>query len=75
MCMVEANYYIAEALNPKTARGGGGGVNLILPPCGFSKKVSSEEAVKPWFFVTFNIIIRYIFPENFIEIPQVVQKL
>ena len=28
-----------------------------------------------WFFVTFNIIISHIFPGNFIEIPQVVQKI
>ena len=44
-------------------------------PCGFSKNVSSKERAKPWFFVTFNIIIRHIFPENFIEIPQFVQKI
>ena len=31
--------------------------------------------VKPWFFVTFNIIISHIFQEIFIETPQVVQKL
>ena len=31
--------------------------------------------VKPWFFVTFNVLISYIFPEAFIEIPQVVQKI
>ena len=33
------------------------------------------ETVKPWFFVAFNIIIRHTFPENFIEILQVVWKL
>ena len=44
-------------------------------PCGFSKKVSSKERVKPWFFVAFNIILKYIFPENFIEFPQVVEKM
>ena len=44
-------------------------------PLGFSKNVSSKEWMKPWFFVTFNIIISHIFPENFIEIPQVVQKI
>ena len=50
--------------------GMGGGV------CGFSKNVSSKERVKLWFFVTFNIIISHIFPENFIEITtQVVQKI
>ena len=31
--------------------------------------------VKPWIFVNFNIIISHIFPETFIEIPQVVQKI
>ena len=30
---------------------------------------------KPSFFVTFDIIIRYIFPENFIEIRRVVWKI
>ena len=45
------------------------------PLCGFFENVSSEEGLKPRFFVTFNIIIRHIFPENFIEIPQVVQKI
>ena len=57
--------------NPKTAEGGGGG----WPPSGFSKSVSSKEKKKPWFFVIFNIILRHIFPENFIEFPQVVQKI
>ena len=45
------------------------------PPCGLSKNVSSKERVRPRFFVTFNITISHIFRENFIEIPQVVQKL
>ena len=35
------------------------------PSCEFSKTVSSKKRVKPWFFVTFDIIIRHIFPENF----------
>ena len=53
-----------------------GGINLTPPPpCGFSKNVSSIERVKAWFFVTFNIILGYIFPENFLEFPQVVQKI
>ena len=43
--------------------------------CGFLKSVSSKERVKPWFFVTFNIIISDIFPENFIGITQVVRKI
>ena len=42
---------------------------------GFSKIVFSRGRVKPCFFVTFNVIIRLIFPENFIKIPQVVQKI
>ena len=29
----------------------------------------------PWFFVTCNIIISHIFPENFIEVSEVVQKI
>ena len=45
------------------------------PPSGFSKSVFSKEREKPWFFVTFDIILRHIFPENFIEFPQVVQKI
>ena len=40
---------------------GGGG----QPPYGNSKNVSSEEKVKHSFFVTFNIIIGHICPENF----------
>ena len=36
---------------------------------GFPENVSSGERVKSWCFVKFNIIISYIFPENFIEIP------
>ena len=36
------------------------------PPshCGFLKNVTSRKTVKPWFFVTFIIIISHIFPEN-----------
>ena len=45
------------------------------PKMAGSKNVPSKERVKPWFFVTFNIIISHIFPENLIEIPQVVQKI
>ena len=57
---------IRPLFNPKIAGGG---------HCGFSKKVFSRERVKPCFFVTLNIIISHVFPENFIEIPQVVQKI
>ena len=31
--------------------------------------------VEHWFFVAFNIIISHIFPENFTEICQIVQKI
>ena len=53
----------------------GEGGHHFEPRCSFLKIVSSKQRVKPWVFVTFKIIIRHIFPENFIEIPQVVQKL
>ena len=46
-----------------------------LLPCDFLNNVSSKESVKPWFFVTFSIIAKYIFPENFTEFSQVVQKI
>ena len=45
------------------------------PYCVFYKNVSSRKRGKPWFFMTFNIIISHIFPENFIEISQVDQKI
>ena len=45
------------------------------PLSGFSKNLSFKERVKHWNFVTFIIIINYIFPENFIEIVLVVQKI
>ena len=43
------------------------------PPVFFSQNVPSWKRVKPWFFVTFNIITRHNFPENFIEIVHVAQ--
>ena len=61
-------------LTLKRLREGGGGQFDPLP-CGFSKIVSSKDRVQPWFFVTFNIMLKHIFPENFIEFPQVVQKI
>ena len=39
------------------------------PPGGFLKSLSCKE------MMTFNIIIRHFFPENFNKIPQVFQKL
>ena len=65
----------ARFFNPETAGGGRGDGPFDSHPCGFSKNVSSKETVKPCLFMTFNIIISHIFPENFIEFPQVVQKL
>ena len=35
----------------------------------------SKESLKLCFLVTFNIIISYIFPDNFTEIHQVPQKI
>ena len=69
------SYQIFLRINPKaTWRGwGGGGVfQFDLLPL---TNISSKEREKPWFFVTFNIIISHIFPEHFIEIPQFVQKI
>ena len=51
-----------------------GGVNLI-PPVFFPRICYLEREWKPVFLVTFNIIISHIFPENFIEITQVIQKI
>ena len=44
-------------------------------PCEFSETVFSRERVYTWFFVTFSIITSYIFPENLIEVHQIVQKI
>ena len=52
--------------NPKTDGGGG----QFEPQCSFAKNVCSKERVKPWFFMTFNIIIRHVFPKNFIEVTK-----
>ena len=52
--------------------------NPILPApssCVFLKNISSNERMKPWFFVTFNIIISHVFPKNSIEHLQVIQKI
>ena len=70
----ETRIYIIEVESKMSnlKRLGGGQFN---PPCGFSKNVSSKERVNPWFFVTFNIILKHIFPEKFIEFLQVVQKI
>ena len=41
----------------------------------FNPKMPGGRGRSPVFFVTFNIILKHIFPENFIEISQVVQKV
>ena len=41
----------------------------------FFLNVSSKERVKPSFFMAFCIIRSRIFPENFIEIPRLIQKI
>ena len=43
--------------------------------CGFSKNAFSRYRKFFFYFVAFNIIKSHIFPENFIEIPQTVQKI
>ena len=53
---------------------GGGGVHFTHPG-GISRNVSSKARAKLCFFVTFDIIANHIFPENLIDIPQVVLKI
>ena len=55
--------------NPKMA----GGINLTHPVV--LQKMYLLREGETLFFVIFNIIISHIFQENFIETPQVVQKL
>ena len=59
-------------INPKKAGERGGGDHFSL---WFFQNIFSRERVKPCFFVTFNIIISHKFSENFIEFPEVVQKI
>ena len=61
-------------LNPNLAGKWEGGGQIDPPPCGFLKNVSSIERVESCFFVTFNIVLKHIFPENLIEFPQIFQK-
>ena len=56
-------------------RWGWGAGGQFDSPCCFSKNSSCKQTVKSWFFVTLNVIWSHIFPENFIAIPQVVQKI
>ena len=68
-----ADSIIQRRFNPKTAWGGGQFEGPL--PCCFLQNVSSKEKVKPLVFETFTIIVSYIFPENFIENFEVVQKI
>ena len=43
-------------------------ISLIPPSSGFLKNVSCRKRVGP-LFMTFNIIVSHIFPENFIKFP------
>ena len=57
-------------------KGSGEGGGQFDPFCGFLKNVSNKEIVNYCcFFVAFNLIMNNIFPENFIKISQVVQKI
>ena len=47
--------FITADINPKMP-GGRGGSQIDPQPCGFLKNGFPKERVKPWFFVTFNII-------------------
>ena len=52
------------------------GVGVNLTPSISPKKYIFRETVKScFFFVTFKIIRSYIFPENYIEIPQNFPKI
>ena len=50
-----------------------------IKSCLFNPKTAGGEGegshLKPRFFETFNIVIKHIFPEDFIEILQVVRKI
>ena len=59
--------FLSNVFNPKNAG--------LTTPCGFSKNVFSRKRVKGCFFVTFNNVISQIFPENFIKVSKVVQKI
>ena len=64
---------LLEALFPLKPKKAGG--SQFDRPCSSSKTAFSRKRVKHWVFVTFSIIIRHTFPENFIEIPLVVRKI
>ena len=50
---------------------------IHFPPVVFPKNVflEGERDSKSLLFVTFKITISYMFPENFIEVPQLIQEM
>ena len=60
----------------KNTKNSGGQSDAPPPhPVVFFQNLFSRERVKPWFFVTFKVIISQIFPENSTEISQVIQEI
>ena len=64
-------YFLPHFFDPKTA----GGCQFHHPPVVFRKMYFLKKGLKPWFIMIFNIILRHIFPGNFKEFLQVVQKI
>ena len=65
---VNASFWISF-LNPKKAGG-----SIWPPSLWFFRNCIFRGRVNTWFFVAFDII-SYIYPENFIKVHQVVQKI
>ena len=68
-CMARPILIDLNLVNPKTAEG-----SIWPPAIWFFENVSSKERVKPY-FLWLLILSWHIFPENFIEISQGVQKI
>ena len=73
LCISFLFFSVTEPLTFITLKGLEGG-GQFERPCGFLKNVSSKT-VEPCFIVTCSIIISHNFPQNLIEISQVVQKI
>ena len=74
MKTLNENEFTYLPLTLKRLEGGGGNLTP-RPRVVFQKLYLLNRGWNPGFFVTFKIMIRHIFPENIIEIPQVVQML